>query len=59
MASICALASFLTAGCSHTVSHTETTHVSSTGQVKSTETTVRENPDGTLSKSETKKTSNP
>jgi hypothetical protein len=51
--------SFLTVGCSHTVSHTERTRVSSTGSVKSTEETVRQNPDGTVTKTETKRTSNP
>jgi hypothetical protein len=59
LASISALASFLTVGCSHTVSHTERTHVSSTGRVTTTDSTIRENPDGSYSKSETKKTTNP
>ena len=48
--------SFLTVGCERTVSHTEETKVNSDGTVKSKEKTVSESPDGTVTKTETKKT---
>jgi hypothetical protein len=51
--------SLLTAGCERTISKTEDTHVSSDGTVKSKEKTVSENPDGTVTKTETKKTEKP
>ena len=51
--------SFLTVGCGHTLSRTEETKVSSDGSVKTREKTVTENPDGTITKTETKKTSSP
>jgi hypothetical protein len=51
--------SLLTAGCGRTISKTEDTHVSSDGTVKSKDKTVTENPDGTITKTETKKTEKP
>jgi len=51
--------SLLTAGCGRTVSKTEESHVSSDGTVKTKEKTVTENPDGTVTKTETKKTDKP
>ena len=49
--------SFFTSACDRTVSQTEDTKVKSDGTVKSKETTVTEHPDGTVSKTEeTKKT---
>ena len=51
--------STLLVGCGREVSHTEDTHVSSDGSVKTKEKTVTENPDGTVTKSETKKTDKP
>jgi hypothetical protein len=47
--------SFLVVGCAHEVSHTKKSSVSSNGTVKSTETTVTESPDGTLTKTEESK----
>ena len=51
--------SLLTVGCERTVSKTEDTHVSSDGTVKTKEKKVTENPDGTVTKTETKKTDKP
>ena len=51
--------SLLTAGCERTVSKTEDTHVSSDGTVKTKEKKVTENPDGTVTKTETKKEDKP
>lgn len=60
MAAIPALGiSLLTVGCDRTVSQSEETKVSSDGSVKSKEKTVTEKPDGTVTKTETKKTSTP
>jgi hypothetical protein len=60
LAAICGLASStLLIGCGREVSHTEDTHVSSDGSVKTKEKTVTENPDGTVTKTETKKTDKP
>ena len=44
--------SFLLVGCAHEVSHSKKSSVSSNGTVKSTEKTVTESPDGTLTKTE-------
>ena len=50
--------SSLLVGCDRTISRTEENKVSSDGSTKSKETTVTENPDGTVTKKEeTKKTS--
>jgi len=49
----------LTVGCDRTVSRTEETKVSSDGSVKAKEKTVTEASDGTVTKTETKKTSEP
>jgi hypothetical protein len=50
--------SFLLVGCAHEVSHTKKSRVSSNGTVKSTETTVTQSNDGTVTKTEeSKKTS--
>ena len=51
--------SFLTAGCDRTVSQTEETKVKSDGSVQTKEKTVTESPDGSLNKTETKKTTEP
>ena len=51
--------SLLTVGCDRTVSKTEETKVSSDGTVKAKEKTVTEAPDGTVTKTETKKSSEP
>ncbi len=51
--------SFLTGGCARTISKTEETHVSRTGTVSTKERTVIQNPDGTISQTETRKTSRP
>ena len=51
--------SFLTAGCARTISRTQETHVSGNGTVSTKEKTVTQNPDGTLSQSETRKTTRP
>jgi hypothetical protein len=60
LAAICGLASStLLVGCGREVSHTEDTHVTSDGSVKTKEKTVTENPDGTVTKTETKKTDKP
>jgi len=49
--------SFLLVGCTHEVSHSETSSVSSDGSVKSKEKTVTQSSDGTVTKTEeTKKT---
>jgi hypothetical protein len=52
-------ASLLTVGCGHTLSKTQETHVSRDGTVRTSEKTVTENPDGSISRSETKKTDRP
>ena len=60
LAAICGLASStMLVGCGREVSHTEDTHVSSDGSVKTKEKTVTENPDGTVTKTETKKPDKP
>ena len=51
--------SLLTIGCSHTLSKTEETRVSSDGSVKSKEKTVTQNPDGSVTTTESRKTSSP
>jgi hypothetical protein len=51
--------SFLTVGCDRTVSKTEDTRVSSDGSVKTKEKTVTEGSDGTVTKTETKKSTSP
>ena len=51
--------SFLTVGCERTISKTEETKVNSDGSVKTKEKTVTENPDGTTTKTETKKQTSP
>jgi hypothetical protein len=51
--------SLLTVGCGHTLSKTQETHVSRDGTVRTSEKTVTENPDGTISRSETKKIDRP
>ena len=51
--------SLLTVGCGHTLSKTRETHVSRDGTVRTSEKTVTENPDGTISRSETKKVDRP
>ena len=60
MAVISALGmSFLTVGCQHEISRTQTTSVSRDGTVKTKEQTVTEAPDGTVTRTETRKTSTP
>ena len=60
LAAMSALAlSFVTMGCDRTVSHTEDTKVTSDGSVKTKEKTVTESPDGSVTKTETKKSSTP
>jgi hypothetical protein len=60
MAAISALGlSFLAVGCSHTLSKTEETRVSSDGSIKSKEKTVTQNPDGSVTTTESRKTSSP
>jgi len=59
VAAMSVLASFLTVGCEHTVSRTETTRVRSNGSVKTSEETITESPNGTVTKTETKKTTAP
>ena len=51
--------SLLTAGCARTISRTEETRVSGNGTVSTKEKTVTQNPDGTISQTETRKTSRP
>jgi len=51
--------SLLITGCERTISKTEETHVSSDGTVKTKDKTVTENPDGTINRTETKKTEKP
>ena len=51
--------SCLMVGCEREVAHTESTKVSSDGTVKTKETSVKENPDGTLTKTEKKTTDKP
>ena len=51
--------SVLTVGCAHEVSRTETTSVSRNGTVRSNEKVVTETPNGTVTRTETKKTINP
>jgi len=51
--------SFLTAGCARTISRTEETRVSGTGAVSKKEKTVTQNPDGTISQTESRKTTRP
>jgi len=54
-----ALVSFLTVGCAHTLSKTEETKVSSDGTVKTKEKTVTQNADGTVTRTESQKSSSP
>ena len=55
---IVAMSSLGLAGCNRTLSRTEETKVRSDGSMKTKETTVKENADGTVTKTEeTKKTS--
>jgi hypothetical protein len=49
----------LTVGCARTLSKTEETHVSRNGTVSTKEQTVTQNPDGTISRSETHKVNRP
>jgi hypothetical protein len=51
--------SFLLVGCAHEVSHTKKSSVSSNGAVKSTETTVTQSNDGTVTKTEELKKTTP
>jgi hypothetical protein len=51
--------SVLTVGCEREVAHTEDTKVKSDGTAQTKEKTVTENPDGTVTKTETKKTDKP
>ena len=51
--------SFLTVGCEREISRTEDTKVKSDGTVESKEKKVTENPDGSVTKTETKKTEKP
>ena len=51
--------SLFAVGCDRTVSHTETDRVHSNGSVSTKEKTVTEHPDGSVSKTETRKESNP
>jgi hypothetical protein len=51
--------SFLLVGCAHKVSHTESSRVSSNGAVKSQEKTVSQANDGTVTKTEESKKTNP
>jgi len=49
----------LTAGCGREVSHTETDKTSSDGPSVHKETTVTQNPDGTINKTQQTETHNP
>jgi hypothetical protein len=51
--------SLATAGCDRTVSQTEKTKVDSDGTVKTEEKTVTEHPDGTVTKTEEEKKTEP
>ena len=51
--------SLLAVGCDREVSHTEDTKVKSDGTVQTKEKTVTEHPDGTTTKTETKKDEKP
>ncbi len=51
--------SFLAVGCDREVSHTEGTKVKNDGTVQTKEKTVTEHPDGTVTKTETKKSDKP
>ena len=51
--------SFLTVGCAHTISRTEQTRVRSNGTVESKEQKVTESPDGTITRTETKRIDRP
>ena len=51
--------SFLTVGCSRTLSKSEETRVSNDGTVNTKEKTVTQNSDGTITKTESKKTNRP
>ena len=51
--------SFLTVGCARTISKTEETRVSRDGTVNTKEKTITENPDGTITRTETRKTDRP
>jgi len=51
--------SFLTVGCEREVSRTEDTKVKSDGTVESKEKKVTENPDGTITRTETRRIERP
>ena len=51
--------SFLLVGCDREVSHTESTSVNSDGTVKSSEKTVTQSKDGTVTKTEESKKTTP
>jgi len=51
--------SLLTVGCGRTISRTEQTRVRSDGTYESTEKKVIENPDGTVTRTETRRTERP
>jgi len=51
--------SFLTTGCQHTLYKSETQKVRSNGTVETKEKTIKENPDGTLTRTEEKRTTSP
>ena len=51
--------SFLTVGCGHTISRTEQTKVKSDGTYESKENKVVQNPDGTVTRTETRKVDHP
>ena len=51
--------SFLLVGCTHKVSSSKSSRVSSDGSVKSTEKTVTQSPDGTVTKTEESKKTTP
>ena len=64
IAVICALTvalmlPLLFVGCAHEVSHTESSRVSSDGTVKSKEKTVTQSSDGTVTRTEESKKTNP
>jgi len=59
LAALFTLASPLMVGCGRTLSKTEETHVSRNGTVSTKEQVVTQNPDGTISRSETRKVDRP
>ena len=54
-----AVLSLATVGCDRTISHTEKVQEKSDGTVKAKETTVTEHPDGTVTKTEEQKKTQP